>query len=71
MFECPALYPLKPHYSLSSSVGGLFFFEYWLPGVYHKAGKPIFSFYSCSSYLIIGESLVDMAEPPVSDFVFV
>ena len=45
---------------------GSFLLEYWLPGVYHKVGKPIFSFYSYSSYLIVGESLVDMTEPPVS-----
>jgi len=50
---------------------GSFLFEYWLPGVYHKVGKPIFSFCSCSGYLIVGESLVDMMEPPVSNFVFV
>jgi len=50
---------------------GSFLVKYWLPGVYHKVGKPIFSFYSCSGYLIVGESLVDVTEPPVSDFVFV
>ena len=30
-----------------------------------------FSLFFCCGYLIVGEPLVDMTEPPVSDFVFV
>jgi len=50
---------------------GSFLLEYWLPGIYHKVGKPVIPLDFRCGYLIISESLVGVTEPPVSDFVFV
>jgi len=49
---------------------GSFLLKCWLPGIYHKVGKPIISLYFHCSYFIVGESLVDVTELPVSDFIF-